>query len=97
MNDYYLKAESKEAFDAALEAGGFVTEFGLVLPGRDSLDVIGTIRQPTGNVLTDEEGIEYPELETIPGYHANYRGEELPEALAQFEIPAPNNPVRVWA
>ena len=97
MNDFYLKAESKEAFDAALDAAGFATEFGTVLPRSHSLDVIGAIRLPTGEVLTDEDGFEYPEMEPVPGYHANYRGDELPEALAQFEIPAPDNPIRVWA
>lgn len=97
MNDFYLKADNKAAFDAALDAAGFVTEFGIALPAGDSLDVIGTIRQPTGNTLTDAEGFDYPEMEAVPGYHANYRGESLPAELQPFEIDAPSTPVRVWA
>ncbi len=97
MNDYYLKSANKEEFEAALDAGGFIEEWGLELPVGTALDIIGVIRAATGNTLTDEDGFEYPEMEPVPGYHANYRGDELPEALAELEIPAPDNPVRVWA
>jgi len=97
MNDYYLKAESKEAFDAALGAAGFATEFGTIVPQGHALDVIGVIREATGEMLTSEDGIVYPELAPVPGWHVNYRGEALPAELQPFEIDAPSTPVRVWA
>ena len=69
-----------------------------------SLDVIGTIHMPTGNTLTteaDEDGntFEYPEMAPIDGWHANLllHGEDMPEALADFEIEAPATPYRKFA
>jgi hypothetical protein len=37
------------------------------------VDDIGTIYAPTGNTLTDEDGISYPEMAAVAGYHANLR------------------------
>ena len=34
-------------------------------------EVIGTIYKPTGNMLTDSEGNEYPEMKPIEGFHVN--------------------------
>ena len=34
-------------------------------------DLIGTIYKPTGVILTDEEGNEYPEMKALEGYHVN--------------------------
>ena len=69
-----------------------------------SLDVIGTIHMPTGNMLTseaDEDGntFEYPEMAPIDGWHANLllHGEDMPEALADFVIEAPSTPIRKFA
>ena len=69
-----------------------------------SLDVIGTIHMPTGNTLTSEpnedgDTFEYPEMAPIDGWHANLllHGEDMPEALAGFEIEAPATPVRKFA
>lgn len=59
-----------------------------------ALDIIGTIYQPTGNTLTDEEGNEYPEMAAIDGYHANLISDSA-EGLPTIE--APNTPYRIWA
>jgi len=59
-----------------------------------ALDIIGTIYEPTGNMLTDDEGFEYPEMEAIDGCHANLiasDGLDLPE------IEKPATPYRKWA
>lgn len=82
-----------------MEAAGLINEDGAVRKASrtHAIDIIGIIQEPTGEVLEDEEGADYPEMAPVGGFHANYRGDELPEALAQFEIPAPDNPVRVWA
>jgi hypothetical protein len=68
-----------------------------------SLDVIGIIHAPTGETetRTHEDGTEFevPVMMSLDGYHANLllHGEELPEALADMVIEAPNSPVRRFA
>jgi hypothetical protein len=62
------------------------------------LDIIGTMYRETGNMLTTEDGMEYPETEAIIGYHANLR-EDL-TAAQEAELPtvdAPATPYRKWA
>ena len=59
-----------------------------------ALDIIGTIYKPTGTMLTDEEGMEYPEMAAIPGWHANLIAEA---GLDLPTIEAPATPYRVWA
>jgi hypothetical protein len=64
-------------------------------PNYDNIDVIGTIYKPTGTMLTNEEGMEYPEMEAIEGYHVNIRNyTEAPE-LEQYVV-VPTIPMRVW-
>ena len=62
------------------------------------LDIIGTMYRETGTMLTSEDGMEYPEMEAIDGYHANLR-EDLTDAQ-EAELPtvdAPATPYRIWA
>lgn len=87
--DYYLKAESEQALWAALEAAGAATTFdvkdeqGNVVETRHaptagySIDIIGTIYKPTGNLIQKTvEGVtmEVPEMAALDGFHANLRG-----------------------
>ena len=58
------------------------------------LDVIGTIYQPTGTMLTDDEGNEYPEMTPIDGFHANIKTNKVVEGLPTIE--APDTPYRKW-
>jgi len=62
------------------------------------LDIIGTMYRETGNMLTTEDGMEYPETEAISGYHANLR-EVLTDAqeAALPTVDAPATPYRIWA
>lgn len=60
-----------------------------------ALDVIGLIYKPTGNMLTDDEGVEYPETAPIDGWHANLITAEEVEGLP--EIVAPETPFRIWS
>lgn len=60
-----------------------------------SLDPVGVIYRATGNTLIDENGVEYPEMAAIAGYHINFLG-ELP-AIPSVYIVTPINPVRVFA
>ena len=62
------------------------------------LDIIGTMYRETGTMLTDGEGMEYPEMEAIDGYHANLREELTDEQVAALPtVDAPATPYRKWA
>jgi len=60
-----------------------------------ALDVIGVIYKPTGEMLTDDDGGEYPEMAAIDGWHSNLITEEEVEGLP--EIVAPATPYRIWS
>ena len=63
-----------------------------------AVDVVGTIQEPTGNTLTGDEGMEYPEMEAVDGYHANLREELTAEQEAALPtVTAPATPQRKWA
>lgn len=64
-------------------------------PRFPNTDLIGTIFEPTGKMLTDDEGNEYPEQVAIPGYHVNIRADAPIEELEAYRV-YPNNPRRVW-
>ena len=49
-----------------------------------TLYTIGTIHRPTGTMLTNSEGDEYPEFAPIPGYHINST-EAVPE-WEQYQV-----------
>ena len=62
------------------------------------LDIIGTMYRETGNMLTDGDGMEYPEMEAVDGYHANLREEPTDEQVALLPtVDAPATPYRKWA
>ena len=87
--DYYLKAESEAALWSALVAAGAAVEVqvkdeaGNTIETRYapasgySLDIIGTIYKPTGNIIQQTVGdttVEVPEMAPLSGFHANMRG-----------------------
>ena len=59
-----------------------------------TFDTIGTIYKPTGEMVIDSEGFEYPKMEAVDGYHVNVL--ELTEALEPYVI-TPTTPVRKFA
>ena len=66
-----------------------------------AIDVVGTLQEPTGTMLTDEEGNEYPEMQAMTGWHINIRlvGDavrETVEALDETHGVNPEQPMRVW-
>ena len=66
-----------------------------------AIDVVGTIYEPTGETLTDDEGVAYPEMAPVDGWHVNVRlvGDamrETVEALDATHGVTPNSPSRVW-
>jgi len=66
-----------------------------------AIDVVGTLHEPTGTMLTDDEGNEYPEMAPMAGWHVNIRlvGDavrETVEALDETHGVTPETPMRVW-
>jgi hypothetical protein len=72
-------------------------EYDLFPKAGVDLDVIGTIWKPTGVMLTDEEGNQYPQMEPLDGFHANIRGITEEQAALLPTIAKPSSPVRIWA
>jgi hypothetical protein len=67
-----------------------------------AIDIVGVIYKPTGNMLVDDEGNEYPETAPLAGWHVNIRllndtMLEAAEAVAAEYGVTPENPARVWA
>ena len=66
-----------------------------------SFDIVGLIHEPTGNILTDDEGIEYPEMAPISGWNVNLRirGDYMrteAETIDTNHGVSPTTPYRVW-
>jgi hypothetical protein len=66
-----------------------------------AIDIVGVIHEPTGVTLTDSEGMDYPEMAAVDGWHVNIRvvGDamrETVEALDATHGVTPNSPSRVW-
>ena len=66
-----------------------------------SFDIVGLIHEPTGNMLTDAEGMEYPEMAPIDGWHVNLRirGDYMrdeAEAIDATDGVSPVTPHRTW-
>lgn len=91
MTDYFLKATDEATLWARLveasaavpyevkDAEGTVVETRHAPAPGYSIDLIGTIYKPTGNLIQQpgiEEGtmIEVPETAPLEGFHANLRG-----------------------
>ncbi|WP_341743088.1 hypothetical protein [Azonexus hydrophilus] len=102
MQNHFLKAETAEALRAALIAAGVLvaSDAGDLLAEGCALDVIGTIHKPTGETV-EVDGVEVPEMATVPGWHANLLAdlsEEQGAALADvLLLVPPEQPYRVWA
>ena len=67
-----------------------------------AMDIVGVIHKPTGVMLTDDEGNEYPEMAPLDGWHINIRliGDKMRDIVeaidAQYGV-TPETPARVWA
>ena len=66
-------------------------------PRYKNIDVIGVIHKPTGAMLTNGDGTEYPEMAPLDGWHVNVfvLPDEDVNALEPYGV-TPTNPVRVW-
>ena len=66
-----------------------------------SFDIVGLIYEPSGNMLTDAEGNEYPEMAPIDGWHVNLRirGDYLRDEAEAIDTDfgvEPATPHRTW-
>jgi len=66
-----------------------------------AIDVVGVLQEPTGTMLTDDEGNEYPETAPVDGWHVNVRlvGDAMRESVEALDAShgvTPNSPSRVW-
>jgi len=67
-----------------------------------AMDIVGVIHKPTGVMLTDAEGNEWPEMAPLDGWHINIRliGDAVREAVEAVDAAygvTPETPARVWA
>ena len=99
--DFYLKLASEASMPSVLSAfyddeGGFVSS-----TADYAIDVVGVLQEPTGVTITNDDGMEYPEMQALDGWHVNIRlsGDGLRneiEALAVSHGVTPSAPKRVW-
>ena len=101
MIDFYLKLANEDDMPTVLS--DFYNEEGdLVTNTADyAIDVVGTLYEPTGNTLTDDEGMEYPEMQAMTGWHVNIRlvGDAVRETVETLDTSygvTPDAPQRVW-
>ena len=88
MIDYYLKFANQAEAVNVLSKLSFLSEIGVVIvsTGLASIDFVGIIHKPTGNMLEDIDGNEYPELVPLEGYHVNLRLASLPVTQSVDEV-----------
>lgn len=101
MIDFYLKLANEAAMSTVLS--DFYNEDGEFVPNTSdyAIDVVGTLYEDTGNTLTDDDGMEYPEMQAIPGWHVNIRllndtVRETVESLNTLHGVSPESPKRIW-
>lgn len=82
------------------EIEGTQEEFLVRFTDQYAIDVVGEIYEPTGNILTDSEGFQFPEMQKVPGWHVNVRvcnpEDTIPETFLEYEI-FPTTPTRDFA
>ena len=66
-----------------------------------AFDIVGLIHKATGVMLTDDEGMEYPEMAPVDGWHVNLRirGDYMrdeAEAIDATDGVSPVTPHRTW-
>ena len=66
-----------------------------------AIDIVGVIYRPTGNMLTDTDGNQYPEQAPLEGWHVNIRliGDAMRDTVEAIDLTngaRPVTPSRVW-
>ena len=102
LADFYQQDYVTQVDDEGVETQVADGDPYLVTHSHDyAIDVVGTLHEPTGTMLTDEEGNEYPEMQAMTGWHVNIRlvgdaQRETVEALDTSHGVNPEQPMRVW-
>jgi hypothetical protein len=102
LADFYQQDYVTNVDDEGVETQVAEGDPYLVAHSHDyAIDVVGVIQEPTGTMLTDDEGNEYPETAPVDGWHVNVRlvndaMRETVEALDATHGITPNSPSRVW-
>lgn len=98
MRNYYLKFEDQAELESILISLGLAEIYDKQFFPKTNLDVIGLIYKPTGVILTAEDGMKYPEMLPLEGWHANLKDDLTAEQEAVLPlIETPNAPYRKWA
>ena len=102
LSDFYRQDYVTQVDDEGVETQVADGDPYLVTHSHDyAISVVGTLHEPTGTMLTDEEGNEYPAMQAMAGWHINIRlvGDavrETVEALDESHGVNPEQPMRVW-
>ena len=99
--DFYLKLANEAAMTTVLS--DFYNDDDELVPNTSNyaIDVVGTLSEPTGNTLTGDEGMEYPEMQAMTGWHVNIRlvGDAVRDTVETLDTSygvTPETPMRVW-
>ena len=66
-----------------------------LIPKYATIDVVGVVSVPTGNILTID-GVDVPEMSTVNGWHVNVRHTGIAPELEVYQV-FPVTPSRIWA
>ena len=99
--DFYLKLVSEASVPSVLSA--FYNEEGEFVSNTAdyAIDVVGVLHEPTGVTLINDEGMEYPDMTTLDGWHVNIRlsSDTMRDAFEALDVShgvTPDAPKRVW-
>ena len=99
--DFYLKLANKASMTTVLSA--FYNENDEFVSNTSdyTIDIVGTLHETTGATLTDDDGMEYPEMQAMTGWHVNIRltGDAMRDTLEALDTThgvTPEVPMRVW-
>jgi len=99
--DFYLKLTSEAAMTTVLSA--FYDDEGEFVGNTAdyAIDVVGVLQEPTGTTLTDDDGMRYPEMVAVTGWHVNIRllnntKRTIVESIDESHGVTPTSPSRPW-
>ena len=99
--DFYLKLASEASMPSVLSA--FYDDEGEFVGNTAdyAIDVVGVLHEPTGVTITNDDGMEYPEMEALDGWHVNIRlsSDTMRDAVEALDVShgvTPDAPKRVW-
>ena len=99
--DFYLKLASEASMPSVLSAF-YDDEVKFVSNTVDyAIDVVGVLYEATGVTITNDDGMEYPEMTALDGWHVNIRlasdnMRDVAEALDVSHGVTPDTPKRGW-